>query len=63
MPRGDKSSYSSKQKRQAEYIEELVWNGKINPDKVFDLRLPIDQVAEGYRAMDERRAIQTLLIP
>lgn len=42
---------------------ELVWNGKINPGKIFDLRLPIDQVAEGYRAMDERRAIQTLLIP
>ena len=31
--------------------------------KVFDLVLPLDQVAEGYRAMDERRAIKTLLIP
>jgi threonine dehydrogenase-like Zn-dependent dehydrogenase len=30
-------------------------------DKVFDLTLPLDQVAEGYRAMDERRAIKTLL--
>ncbi len=39
----------------------LVWNGKISPDKVFDLTLPLDQVAEGYRAMDERRAIKTLL--
>jgi threonine dehydrogenase-like Zn-dependent dehydrogenase len=42
---------------------ELVWNRKINPGKVFDLTLPLDQVAEGYRAMDERRAIKTLLRP
>ncbi len=41
----------------------LVWAGKINPGKVFDLTLPLDQVAEGYRAMDERRAIKTLLRP
>ena len=41
----------------------LVWNRKINPGKVFDLMLPLDQVAEGYRAMDERRAIKTLLQP
>src|SRR5262249_14101672 len=41
----------------------LVWNKKINPGKVFDLTLPLDQVAEGYRAMDERRAIKTLLQP
>ena len=40
-----------------------VWNGKINPGKVFDLTLPLDQVGEGYRAMDERRAIKTLLRP
>jgi threonine dehydrogenase-like Zn-dependent dehydrogenase len=42
---------------------DLVWNGKIAPGKVFDLTLPLDQVAEGYRAMDERRAIKTLLMP
>jgi threonine dehydrogenase-like Zn-dependent dehydrogenase len=42
---------------------DLVWNRKINPRKVFDLTLPLDQVAEGYRAMDERRAIKTLLRP
>jgi threonine dehydrogenase-like Zn-dependent dehydrogenase len=42
---------------------ELVWSGKINPGKVFDLTLPLDRVAEGYRAMDERRAIKTLLSP
>ena len=42
---------------------DLVWNRKINPGKVFDLTLPLDQVVEGYRAMDERRAIKTLLRP
>ena len=41
----------------------LVWSGKIEPGKVFDLVLPLDQVAEGYRAMDERRAIKALLRP
>ena len=40
---------------------QLVQNGSINPAKVFDLELPLEQVAEGYRAMDERRAIKTLL--
>ena len=40
-----------------------MWNGKINPGKVFDLELPMAQVAEGYRAMDERRAIKVLLWP
>ena len=42
---------------------DLIWKRKINPGKVFDLTLPLDQVAEGYRAMDERRAIKTLLVP
>jgi threonine dehydrogenase-like Zn-dependent dehydrogenase len=42
---------------------ELILNGKINPGKVFDLVLPLEQVAEGYRAMDERRAIKALLRP
>jgi threonine dehydrogenase-like Zn-dependent dehydrogenase len=41
----------------------LVWKGKINPGKVFDLTLPLKDAAEGYRAMDERRAIKTLLLP
>jgi Zn-dependent alcohol dehydrogenase len=41
----------------------LVWNRKINPGKVLDLTLPLDHVAEGYRAMDERRPIKTLLRP
>jgi len=42
---------------------DLVLNGTIKPGKVFDLTLPLDQVAEGYHAMDERRAIKTLLRP
>ncbi len=42
---------------------DLVLNGEVNPGKVFDLTLPLEQVAEGYRAMDERRAIKTLLRP
>ena len=41
----------------------LIWNRQIDPGKVFDLTLPLDQVAEGYRAMDERRAIKALLWP
>jgi len=42
---------------------DLIWNRAIDPGKVFDLTLPLDEVAEGYRAMDERRAIKTLLHP
>jgi threonine dehydrogenase-like Zn-dependent dehydrogenase len=42
---------------------DLIWNRTIDPGKVFDLELPLDQVAEGYKAMDERRAIKTLLRP
>jgi len=41
----------------------LVLDGTIDPGKVFDLTLPLDRVAEGYRAMDERRAIKALLMP
>jgi threonine dehydrogenase-like Zn-dependent dehydrogenase len=42
---------------------DLILNRKINPGKVFDLILPMEQVAEGYRGMDERRAIKALLRP
>ena len=42
---------------------DLVLARKIEPGKVFDLELPLDQVAEAYRAMDERRAIKVLLRP
>src|SRR6266702_3008014 len=41
----------------------LVWDRKIDPGKVFDMTLPLDQVAQAYRAMDERRAIKVLLHP
>jgi len=41
----------------------MLWDRKINPGKVFDLTLPLDQVAEAYKAMDERRAIKVLLRP
>ena len=44
-------------------LVDLIWNRKINPGKVFDLELPIDQAAEGYQAMDQRRAIKVLLRP
>jgi threonine dehydrogenase-like Zn-dependent dehydrogenase len=40
---------------------DLITSRAIDPGKVFDLTLPLDQAAEGYRAMDERRAIKTLL--
>lgn len=43
------------------HLMDLVLTRKINPGKVFDLTLPLADVAEGYRAMDERRAIKTLL--
>jgi threonine dehydrogenase-like Zn-dependent dehydrogenase len=42
---------------------ELIWSRRIDPGKVFDLSLPLDQAAEGYQAMDQRRAIKTLLRP
>ena len=42
---------------------ERTLTGAIDPGKVFDLVLPLDEVAEGYRAMDERRAIKVLLRP
>ncbi|GAA3017219.1 zinc-dependent alcohol dehydrogenase family protein [Streptosporangium longisporum] len=42
---------------------ELICDRTIDPGKVFDLTLPLDQAAEGYRAMDERRAVKVLLTP
>jgi threonine dehydrogenase-like Zn-dependent dehydrogenase len=43
------------------HLMDLVLTRKINPGKVFDLHIPLKDVAEGYKAMDERRAIKTLL--
>ena len=48
-------------RRYLPHLIDLVLKEKINPGKVFDQILPLEQVAEGYRAMDERRAIKTLL--
>jgi threonine dehydrogenase-like Zn-dependent dehydrogenase len=48
------------------YVEELlleVWDGRLQPGAVFDLELPLTEVAEAYAAMDERRAIKVLLRP
>jgi threonine dehydrogenase-like Zn-dependent dehydrogenase len=42
---------------------DLIWNRQINPGKVFDLELPLDDAAAGYQAMDERRAVKVLLHP
>jgi threonine dehydrogenase-like Zn-dependent dehydrogenase len=42
---------------------ELIMSGRIEPGRVFDRVLPLDEAAEGYRAMDERRAIKVLLTP
>jgi threonine dehydrogenase-like Zn-dependent dehydrogenase len=42
---------------------DLISNRQINPGKVFDLQLPLDEAAAGYRAMDQREAIKVLLRP
>jgi threonine dehydrogenase-like Zn-dependent dehydrogenase len=44
-------------------LRDDVLSGAINPGLVFDLTLPLEKVAEGYAAMDERRAIKTMLRP
>ncbi|MFI5428641.1 zinc-binding dehydrogenase [Aeromicrobium sp. UC242_57] len=46
------------------YIEDIlpeVLDGSLTPGDVFDLVVPLDQVADGYRAMNERTAIKTML--
>jgi alcohol dehydrogenase len=46
------------------YIPELledVLAGRINPGRVFDFETDLDHVAEAYAAMDERRAVKSLL--
>ena len=44
-------------------LVERILKGKIDPGKVFNLVLPLDDAAEGYKAMDERRAVKVLLRP
>ncbi|MGS0686254.1 zinc-dependent alcohol dehydrogenase family protein [Nakamurella sp. GG22] len=49
-----------------QYLPDLIdriWNRVIDPGKVFDLELPLEQTPEAYRAMDERRATKVLLRP
>lgn len=46
------------------YLPDLIgriWRREIDPGRVFDLTLPLDEAAEGYAAMDERRATKVLL--
>jgi threonine dehydrogenase-like Zn-dependent dehydrogenase len=48
------------------YLPELldpVVTGRIDPGRVFDLTLPLEEAPEAYRAMDERRAIKVMLQP
>ena len=42
-------------------LVQLIWDRKIEPGVVFDLTLPLEQAADGYAAMDERRATKVLL--
>jgi threonine dehydrogenase-like Zn-dependent dehydrogenase len=42
---------------------DLIWSRQIDPGKVFDLQLPLEEAGAGYRAMDQREAIKVLLQP
>jgi threonine dehydrogenase-like Zn-dependent dehydrogenase len=44
-------------------LVDLIWSRRIDPGKVFDLELPLEDAPEGYAAMDERRAVKVLLQP
>ena len=44
-------------------LMDRIWSRKFNPAKVFDLELPLDEAADGYRAMDARQATKVLLRP
>lgn len=48
-------------RRYLPYLMELVLKREINPGRVFDLEVPLTDVAAGYRAMDEHKAIKTML--
>lgn len=50
-------------RRYLPHLLELVVERKIDPGQVFDLTLPLEESPEGYRAMDERRAVKVLLQP
>ncbi|MDX6743842.1 zinc-dependent alcohol dehydrogenase family protein [Actinocorallia sp. A-T 12471] len=42
---------------------DLIWTRQIDPGRVFDLEVPLEDAASAYRAMDERRAVKALLRP
>ncbi len=42
---------------------DLVTDGRIDPGRVFDATVPLDRVADGYRAMDQREAIKVVVEP
>jgi threonine dehydrogenase-like Zn-dependent dehydrogenase len=42
-------------------LVQLIWDRSIDPGKVFDLTLPLDEAAKGYQAMDQRTATKVLL--
>jgi threonine dehydrogenase-like Zn-dependent dehydrogenase len=50
-------------RRSLQHLIDFVWTEKSQPGKVFDLDLPIDKVADAYKAMDERTAIKVILRP
>jgi threonine dehydrogenase-like Zn-dependent dehydrogenase len=65
-PFGQSLRAACDRKASACYLPEgvnLISSEKINPSKVFDLTLPLAQAAEGYRTLDDRRAIKALLRP
>jgi len=48
------------------YLPELlpsVLDGSLDPGPVFDLTVPLEDIAAGYAAMDDRRAIKVLVVP
>src|SRR5437763_751716 len=48
------------------YIEELlpdILEGRINPGKVFDRNIGLDEVPDGYRAMADRESIKVMVTP
>ena len=48
-------------RRYLPHLIDLILKGTINPGRVFDLEIGLEDVAEGYRAMDERRAVKALI--
>ena len=44
------------------HLIDLIMARKINPGKVFDMQVPLEDVADAYKAMDGRRAIKTMLL-